>query len=120
MEEENHALVMQRVKEVEEVVRKLLGSDNVQSQLRRHLYKSVMALKVAEYDHFENEEAFVLPLVKEHMTVEQQMDCVRKLLYEENSEHPRWIYDFIWENLGDGERKLLEGLGSDIGVELVG
>ena len=79
-----------------------------------------MALKVAEYDHFENEEAFVLPLVKEHMTVEQQMDCVRKLLYEENSEHPRWIYDFIWDNLGDGERKLLEGLGSDIGVELVG
>ena len=120
MEEENHALVMQRVKEVEEVVRELLGPDNVQSQLRRHLYKSVMALKVAEYDHFENEEAFVLPLVKEHMTIEQQSDCVRKLLYEDNSEYPRWIYDFIWDNLGDVERKLLERLGSDIGVELVG
>ena len=105
---------------MEEVVRKLLGPDNVQSQLRRHLYKSVMALKVAEYDHFENEEAFVLPLVKEHMTIEQQSDCVRKLLYEDNSEYPRWIYDFIWDNLGDVERKLLERLGSDIGVELVG
>ena len=74
----------------------------------------IVALKVAEYDHFENEEAFVLPMIKDQMTKLQQLECVEKLLFDEKSENSSWIYDFIETNLNQREADLLISLKEEI------
>ena len=48
-----------------------------------------MAMHVLEFDHFENEEAFVLPLVQEGFTEQQRLEMVDRLLFDGNTENPR-------------------------------
>jgi hypothetical protein len=69
-----------------------------------------MEFRITEFDHFENEEAFVLPLVKDQMSSEQELECSRRLLFDDDAENPRWIIDFIYGELESGERELLKQL----------
>lgn len=110
MEEENHEILMTRVESVEEELKKILGNTKLDGAFRRHLYEQIVALKVAEYDHFENEEAFVLPMIKEQMTRNEQLKCVQKLLFDDKSDKPSWVYDFIHSNLVEREVDLLDSL----------
>ena len=114
MEEKNHATLMTKVKSVEDLLKELLGHSKLNTIFRRHLYEQIVALKVAEYDHFENEEAFVLPLVKDQMTKLEQLQCVEKLLFDEKSDYPAWIYDFIKSQLVPREAVLLDTLRKEI------
>ena len=52
-----------------------------------------MALHLLEFDHFENEETFVLPLVREGFSEQQQLEKVDRLLFDGNTDNPRWIID---------------------------
>ena len=110
MEEEEHADLTEKAQKVEQVLHQALGETRVLSRTRRHLYQKVMEFRVTEFDHFENEEAFVLPLVKDQMSPDQELECSRRLLFDDDSEDPRWIIDFIYGELESGDRKLLSDL----------
>lgn len=107
MDEQDHADLDIKVSDVETALVSALGEERVLARTRRHLYRSIMALKVAEFDHFENEEAFVLPMVKEQMTRTQELQCARRLLFDDGSNNPRWVIDFMYAELQDDEKSLL-------------
>ena len=67
-----------------------------------------------EFDHFENEEAFVLPLVREQMTYEQQLQLTGKLLFDSTDQNENWIVDFLFSVLDDDEKSLLQDLVAEI------
>lgn len=110
VEEQEHADYDIKVSDVEDALAKALGEERVLARTRRHLYRSIMALRVTEFDHFENEEAFVLPLVKEQMSRSQELQCVWKLLFDEDSNNSRWIIDFMYAELQNNEKRLLLSL----------
>ena len=68
LEEEQHKELIEKVHEVEEVLKQEMGEDRVISRTRRHLYRRVTAMRVLEFDHFENEEAFVCSIVRDRMS----------------------------------------------------
>ncbi|MCH8062045.1 MAG: hypothetical protein IH861_06040, partial [Chloroflexi bacterium] len=82
----------------------------VVARTRRHLYRRVMGLRVLEFDHFENEEAFVCSIVRDRMSEKEQLDIVRRLLIDDTADDPRWIIDWVAEELEPRERKLLAEL----------
>lgn len=110
LEEAEHKELAARLHEVEEVLKKEIGRDKVLARTRRHLYQRVMALRVLEFDHFENEEAFVVPLVRDRIGEQQQLELVRYLLIDDRAENPRWIIDWVGSELAPKERALLDAL----------
>ena len=114
MDDKDHAELMDKLEEVETVIKQAIGEKKVLARTRRHLYESVISFKVTEFDHFENEEAFVLPLVKDQMSDSEELECVRKLLFDDESSDPRWIIDFVAGELEPNERELLKELEKQI------
>jgi hypothetical protein len=109
-EKEEHTELARKAEDVEYALLQTLGDTKTIARNRRHLHQKIMELRGEEFDHFENEEAFVLPLVKEYMTSEQELECSRKLLFDDESENPRWIIDFIYSELEPHEQELLQQL----------
>ena len=66
-----------------------------------------MALHLLEFDHFENEETFVLPLVREGFSEQQHLETVDRLLFDANTDNPRWIIDWMAFELPSTQRELL-------------
>ncbi len=81
-------------------------------QTRRHLVGHVMSLYIAQSDHLEEEEEFILPLVRAKLSETEQLQLVKHLLIDENGEDPRWIIDWVTKALTPGERKLLGDIES--------
>jgi hypothetical protein len=73
LQEEQHKELTEKLEEVANVLKKEIGETKVVARTRRHLYAKVLALRLAEYDHFENEEAFVVSLVRERMGEREQL-----------------------------------------------
>jgi len=116
MEGEEHKELLEKVADVEEVLKKGIGETRVVARTRRHLYRRVLALRVLEFGHFENEEAFVVPIVAERMSEAQQLEVARRLLIDEDSGDPRWIIDWVASELDDDQRKLLSDLEARFAV----
>lgn len=110
LEQEQHRKLTEKVQEVETALKTALGETKVAARTRRHLYRRVVGLRILEYDHFENEEAFVCSLVRERMTEREQLELTRHLLIDDKAENPRWIIDWVAGELPPGERKLLADL----------
>ncbi|MBR48882.1 MAG: hypothetical protein CL734_01485 [Chloroflexi bacterium] len=91
-----------------------MNVEKLKARYLRGLYQSVLDLKVVEFDHFENEEAFVLPLVREQMTYEQQLQLTGKLLFDSTDQNENWIVDFLFSVLDDDEKSLLQDLVAEI------
>lgn len=110
LEGEQHRELLEKVQEVETLLIQEIGEEKVVARTRRHLYRRVMALRILLFDHFENEEAFVLPIVLERVNAELELEVARRLVMDEVAEDPRWIIDWVASELAPGERKLLEEL----------
>ena len=110
LEEEQHQELIEAAQEVEDVLTQAIGEDRVVARTRRHLYRRVMEMRVLEFDHFENEEAFVLPLVKEQMAGAQELEVARRLLIDDDAEDPRWIIDWVASEMNPTELGLLKEL----------
>ena len=109
---------MDKVEDLQIAIERVLTEDDLRVRSRKHLYRSVLALKVTEFDHFENEEASVFPLVKEQMSRNEQLECARKLLFQDSAAHSGWIFDFILNGLCESERILLQDLRKEIDARL--
>ena len=62
---------------------------------------------MAQEDHLETEEALVLPLVREQMNDQEQLEVIKGLLIDEVAEDPRWVIDWVYGELDPKERELL-------------
>ena len=87
-----------------------MGEDRVVVRTRCHLYRQVMALRVLEFDHFENEEAFVVFLVRERIGESEQLEMAKRLLIDESAENPRWVIDWVARELEADDREMLADL----------
>ena len=96
MDDLEHLKVMDKISAVQNSIVDAFGVEKLKARSLRGLYQSVLDLKVVEFDHFENEEAFVLPLVREQMTYEQQLQLTEKLLFDSTTRMKTgsWIFCF--------------------------
>lgn len=108
--EAQHVELMQKLEDVLAVLNGEIGKTRVIARTQRHLYGKVVALRICQDDHLENEEAFVLPEVNARMSDARQLALARRLLIDESSQDPRWIVDWVAQALTPEERTLLSTL----------
>ncbi len=110
LEEEQHLALEERFHEVEAALKDVLGEKKVTARTIRHIHSRLIGVRILELDHFENEEAFVLSLVRDEMDESQQLNIVRRLLIDESAEDPRWIIDWVYSELDPEDQALLKDL----------
>ena len=113
-EEEQHKELVKNVDHLRSAVEKALGEEKTSNRTLRHIHQAVLSLRVIEWDHFENEEAFVLPLVREQMTHDEQLKCAGRLLFDNSSHEKRWVIEDIYEGLSEDETSKLKSLEDEI------
>ena len=113
-EDDEYARLLEGVQDVMTVLEDDIGSTSVISRTKQHLYGQVIALRVAQEDHLETEEAMVLPLIKENLSPECQLEVVAGLLIDGDADEQRWVINWIAQDLTSNENELLLGLESRI------
>jgi hypothetical protein len=76
----------------------------------------VVALRIDQDDHFEEEVELVLPLLREHLTTEQQLEVVAHLLHDPQASGSEagWVLDWLSHDLTDTERQSLASLAAQL------
>ena len=54
-------------------------------------------METTQDNHFETQEVLVLPLLREWMDECQQLELIKNLLIDDQSDDPRWIIDWVSE-----------------------
>ena len=106
---DEHREMDEKFQDVMEVLNVEIGRTSVIRRTRQHLFGSVLALRIAQQDHIENERAFVLPALKQRLSSQEQLDLARELLVDSMSNDPRWVLDWIGQHLNPEERATLAG-----------
>ena len=110
--EESHRRLEQRLEEVETCMDEEIGRAHVIARTQRHLYGRVVRPQIAQDDHLEEEEEFVLPLIREQLNENQQKMIVTKMLVDEEGQNKYWILDWLSRHLTSKERTLLKAATS--------
>ena len=110
LEDKQHRELEDRFHEMEAALQEVLGDKKVTARTIRHIHSRMMSVRILELDHFENEEAFVVNLVRDEIDEAGQLYMVRRLLIDETAEKPRWIIDWVYSELDDSDKALLKGL----------
>ncbi len=110
LQEEQHLHLFERLEDVMEVLNEEIGRTKVVARTHRHLYQSVVALRVAQDDHLECEEEFVLPQIRENFREPEQLSMARWLLIDDLAEDKRWVLDWISGHLETEERQFMSKL----------
>ena len=110
LEQLEHAELDRRLLDIDEQLQRELGERSLGVRRRRHVYSSLVALRVAEFDHFENEETFVIPLVRERFDEDAELDLARRCLIDDTASDPRWIIDSFADELSPAKQGLLRDL----------
>ena len=84
-----------------------IGKTKLVTRTLRHLYGKVVSLRICQDDHFESEEALVLPEVEARFSTEEKKEIVRKLLLDEEAAKPTWVMDWVMEKTDPLERERL-------------
>ena len=106
--EEAHVRLEERAEEIRRYLQEL-GDQPVTARIRRRLYGMVVALRIEQDDHFEEEEELVLPIVRDHCSREEQLRMVARLLLDPEPEM-NWVIDWLKQDLTDVERQSLASL----------
>ena len=106
----SHLVLEAQIEEVFKCLNDEIGRQSMVGQTWRHLYYHVIALRTGQNDHLDEEEEFVLPIIRERMGVDREAQVMRQLLVDEAADKPYWIVDWVAQFLTEGERKLVESL----------
>ncbi len=109
-EEESHQELVESVQGVFDVLNEEIGKTSIIARTKQHLYGQVMALRIAQEDHLDIEESLVMPVLRERMDERTQLEAVRALLLDDGADDPRWMIDWMGQDLSPDERRLLEDL----------
>ena len=110
LDEKQHEDLVESANDIQNILTREMGQDKVITRTRRHLYRKVMDMRILEFDHFENEEVFVIPLIREQMAGNQELELARLLLIDDTADDPRWVIDWVAKELKPSERVLLQEL----------
>ena len=105
-----HEGLEQRLADIQHYVSRMVGPALATAKTRRHLYGKVVALRIAQDDHLEEEEAFVLPIIRARIPEAQQLEMARYLLIDGESSDDGWLIDWVAAALTPVERQLLTAL----------
>ena len=111
-EDAEYAKLLDRVQDVMTVLEDDIGATSIIPRTKQHLYGQVIALRVAQEDHLETEEAMVIPLIRENLSPERQLEVVGGLLIDRDADDQGWVTDWISQYLTPKENELLLGLVS--------
>jgi hypothetical protein len=109
-EEHQHRELVYSMTEVMDLLKSEVDKNAILSRTRRHIYSKTVALRVTEFDHFDNEETFVFPVVHAHMTEEEQLHVARHLLFDDSSKDRRWVFDWMLGMIEPKHRQMMEEL----------
>lgn len=87
-----------------------IGKTSVIVRTKQHLYGQVVALRIAQEDHLETEEALVLPTLRQRLSEQQQLEVAKHLLIDEEAQESCWMLDWVTKELTPGEKTLLFNL----------
>ena len=113
-EDSEYARLLEGVMDVMTVLEEDIGATSVIPRTKQHLYGQVIALRVAQEDHLETEEAMVIPLVRENLSVECQLEAVGALLIDHESDDQSWVIDWASQDITPKENGLLRDLVSHV------
>ncbi len=113
-EDEEYARLLDGVLEVMTVLEEDIGATSVISRTQQHLYGQVVALRVAQEDHLETEEAMIISLLRENLSPECQLKVVGALLIDQEADDRHWVIEWISQDLTLKENELLFGMESRI------
>jgi hypothetical protein len=89
-----------------------IGEEVVTPRIRRRLFGHVVALRIAQEDHLEEEEELVLPLIRERLSATQQLEIVQRLLRDPQAEDPTWVVTWLRHELTETERHTVAALAA--------
>lgn len=110
LEEEQHKELDDRFHEVENVLKEVLDDQKVAARTICHIHSRLIDVRILELIHFENEEAFICPLVHDKIDEAGQLYLVRRLFIDDNAEDPHWVINWVHSELEPAEQELLEDL----------
>ncbi len=113
-EDSEYARLLEGAQDVMNVLEEDIGTTSIISRTKQHLYGQVIALRVAQEDHLETEEAMVLPLLRENLYPECQLDVVGALLVDQDADDQHWVIDWISQDITPKENELLLELESRV------
>jgi hypothetical protein len=109
-----HAQVIDRLESVVGVLSEEIGKTKVIARTQRHLFGAVVAARIAQDDHLESEEAFVLPEIQERCDDAGQLGLVRHLFIDREAADPLWVVDWLTPHLTSNEQTLLSNLEKEM------
>lgn len=116
LNQRQHLELVEKLEDVMVVLNQEIGKTRVIARTQRHLYGKVVALRIAQDDHLESEEAFVLPEIRQRFGEAEQLKIVSQLLIDAQAEDQRWVLDWVAQNVTPAERRLLADLEAQMVV----
>ena len=110
--EEAHRRLAERLEAIQACLTEEIGRTMLIARTQRHLFGTVVLARIAQDDHLEEEEAFVLPVIRRQLSVAQQREIIGHLLVDQAAEDPRWPLDWLTDHLTSGERQLVADLAA--------
>jgi hypothetical protein len=106
-----HARLAQRIEEIQTYL-EAIGHQTVTARTRRQLFGKVVALRIDQDDHLEEEEEFILPIIRTSISPEEQLEMVAHLLLNLHApeQTSNWVLDWLMQDLTDVERRSLAKL----------
>ena len=108
----SHRKLEAKVEDVFKCLNEEIGKQALAGPTWRHLYFHVIGLRVVQNDHLEEEEEFILPIIRERLTETEQLKIMQYLLIDQSSDNPSWMVDSTARFLTEGERALMDSLVS--------
>ena len=86
---------MEMIEDVFSVLYSEIGNTSLITRTIQHLHRRIVQMGTTQDNHFEIQEALVLPLLREGMDECQQLELIKNLLIDNESDDPRWIIDLV-------------------------
>jgi hemerythrin-like domain-containing protein len=109
-----HQQLADRLEEVQRCLTEEIGRTMLIARTQRHLFGAVVLARIAQDDHLEEEEAFILPVIRRQLSVAQQGEIIGHLLIDQEAEDPHWHVDWLHDALPPRERRLLAELAAHL------
>ena len=105
-----HAALEATLEAVQTCLNEEIGRTFLIARTQRHLFGKVVEARIAQDDHLEDEEALLLPILRQRVAARQQLEIVKGLLIDQDAPDNCWILDWLSEHLTGKEQQLLTGL----------
>ena len=103
---------MEMIEDVFSVLYGEIGNTSLITRTIQHLHRRIVEMETTQDNHFETQEALVLPLLREWMDEHHQLELIKNLLIDDESDDPRWIIDWVAQQSDSSGKAALAELES--------